>query len=95
MRYLKLVFQKWNADNPVLFWAKTFPLCAWQKKKKPSGAETSDFAINNSSFFYNLFTKRTDKQYRYEIPREEPREAHGYLALDFIAMVALSVYVTL
>jgi hypothetical protein len=46
-------------------------------------------------FFYNLFTKRTDKQYRYEIPREEPREAHGYLTLDFIAMIALSVYVTL
>ncbi len=37
------------------------------------------------TFFYNLFTKGTDKQYRYEIPREEPREAHGYLALDFIA----------
>jgi hypothetical protein len=37
------------------------------------------------TFFYNLFTKSTDKQYRYEIPREEPREAHGYLALDFTA----------
>jgi hypothetical protein len=35
--------------------------------------------------FYNLFTKGTDKQYRYEVPREEPREAHDYLALDFIA----------
>jgi hypothetical protein len=51
--------------------------------------------MNAPNFFYNLFTKRTDKQYRYKIPREEPREAHGYLVLDFIAMVALSVYVTL
>jgi hypothetical protein len=38
-----------------------------------------------TAIFYNLFTKSTDKQYRYEIPREEPREAHGYLALDFKA----------
>ncbi len=45
------------------------------------------------SFFYNLFTKETDKIHcRYEAPREEPREAHGYLALGCDCyMVALSV----
>jgi hypothetical protein len=33
---------------------------------------------------------------RYEVPREEPREAHGYLALGYDGyMVALSVIVTL
>jgi hypothetical protein len=33
---------------------------------------------------------------RYEAPREEPREAHGYLALGYDGyMVALSVNVTL
>jgi hypothetical protein len=44
-------------------------------------------------FFYNLFTKSTDKIHcRYEAPREEPREAHGYLALGCDGcMVALSV----
>jgi hypothetical protein len=31
------------------------------------------------SFFYNVFTKSTGKIHcRYEAPREEPREAHGY-----------------
>jgi hypothetical protein len=47
--------------------------------------------------YYNLFTKSTDKIHcRYEAPREEPREAHGYLALGCdIHMVALSVNVTL
>jgi hypothetical protein len=35
-------------------------------------------------FYYNLFTKSTDKIHcRYEAPREEPREAHGYLALGY------------
>jgi hypothetical protein len=29
-------------------------------------------------FFYNLFTESTDIHFRYEVPREEPREAHGY-----------------
>ncbi len=48
-------------------------------------------------FFYNLFTKSTGKILcRYEAPREEPREAHGYLALGYDGyMVALSVNVTL
>jgi hypothetical protein len=33
-------------------------------------------------FLYNLFTKSTGKIHcRYEAPREEPREAHDYLAL--------------
>jgi hypothetical protein len=33
-------------------------------------------------FIYNLLTISTDKIHcRYEAPREEPREAHGYLAL--------------
>ncbi len=52
---------------------------------------------NDKSFFYNLFTKSTDKiQCRYEAPREEPREAHGYLALGCIGyMVALSIDITL
>jgi hypothetical protein len=44
-------------------------------------------------FIYNLFTKSTDKIHcRYEAPREEPREAHGYLALGCDCyLVALSV----
>jgi hypothetical protein len=44
-------------------------------------------------FIYNLFTKGTDKIHcRYEAPREEPRETHGYLALGCDGyMVALSV----
>ena len=48
-------------------------------------------------FYYNLFTKSTDKIHcRYEAPREEPREAHGYLALGYDGyMVALSVNITL
>jgi hypothetical protein len=48
---------------------------------------------NTGIFIYNLFTKGTDKIHcRYEAPREEPREAHGYLALDYDGyMVALSV----
>jgi hypothetical protein len=48
-------------------------------------------------FLYNLFTKSTGKIHcRYEAPREEPREAHGYLALGYDGyMVALSVNVTL
>ncbi len=50
-------------------------------------------------FFYNVFTKSTGKIHcRYEAPREEPREAHGYFALGYEGyMVALSVnvYVTL
>ncbi len=30
-------------------------------------------------FFYNVFTKSTGKIHcRYEAPRKEPREAHGY-----------------
>jgi hypothetical protein len=47
----------------------------------------------HKSFFYNLFTKGTDKiQCRYKAPREEPREAHGYLSLNCDGyMVALSV----
>jgi hypothetical protein len=46
---------------------------------------------------YNVFTKSTGKIHcRYEAPREEPREAHGYLALGYDGyMVALSVNVTL
>ncbi len=49
--------------------------------------------FNLKVFFYNLFTKGTDKIHcRYEAPREEPREAHGYLALGCDGyMVALSV----
>jgi hypothetical protein len=45
------------------------------------------------SFLYNLFMKGTDKIHcRYEAPREEPREAHGCLALGCDSyMVALSV----
>jgi hypothetical protein len=45
--------------------------------------------------FFFLFTKGTDKiNCRYEAPREEPREAHGYLALGCDGyMVALSVNV--
>jgi hypothetical protein len=48
-------------------------------------------------FFNNLFTKSTGKIHcRYEAPREEPREAHSYLALGYDGyMVALSVNVTL
>ncbi len=48
-------------------------------------------------FLNNLFTKGTDKIHcRYEAPREEPREAHGYLALDYDGyMVALSVNLNL
>jgi hypothetical protein len=38
---------------------------------------------NMETFFYNLFTKSTDIHCRYEIPREESREAHGYLALGY------------
>jgi hypothetical protein len=38
---------------------------------------------NKILFFYNLFTKSTDIHCRYEVPREEPREAHGYLALGY------------
>ncbi len=35
-------------------------------------------------FLYNVFTKSTGKIHcRYEAPREEPREAHGYLALGY------------
>ncbi len=47
--------------------------------------------------FYNVFTKSTGKIHcRYEAPREEPGEAHGYLALGYNGyMVALSVNVTL
>jgi hypothetical protein len=38
--------------------------------------------MNKEIFIYNLFTKSTDKIHcRYEAPREELREAHGYLAL--------------
>ncbi len=46
-------------------------------------------------FIYNLFTKATDKIHcRYEASREEPREAHRYLALGCDGyMVALSVNV--
>ncbi len=47
-------------------------------------------------FFYNLFTKRTDKILcRYEAPREETREAYGCLSIDQKedTMVALSVHV--
>ncbi len=33
--------------------------------------------------FYNLFTKSTDIHCRYEVPREEPREAHGCLVLNY------------
>jgi hypothetical protein len=46
-------------------------------------------------FLYNVFTESTGKIHcRYEAPREEPREAHGYLALDCEGyMVALSVNV--
>jgi hypothetical protein len=37
-------------------------------------------------FFYNLFTKSTGKIHcRYEAPREEPREAHGCLAIGWKA----------
>ncbi len=45
--------------------------------------------------FYNVFMKSTGKIHcRYEAPREEPREAHGYLALGYEGyMVALSVSV--
>ncbi len=48
-------------------------------------------------FIYNVFTKSTGIIHcRYEAPREEPREAHGYLALSYDGyMVALSVNVTL
>jgi hypothetical protein len=59
---------------------------AWKKMKcKPSR--------ENLFFINNLFTKSTDKIHcRYEAPREEPREAHGYLALGCDGyMVALSV----
>ncbi len=35
------------------------------------------------TFFYYLFTKGTGIHCRYEVPREEPREAHGYLALGY------------
>jgi hypothetical protein len=35
-------------------------------------------------FYYNLFTKSTDKiQCRYEAPREETREAHGCWAVGW------------
>jgi hypothetical protein len=38
--------------------------------------------LKEDRFFYNLFTKGTGKIHcRYEAPREEPREAHDYLAL--------------
>jgi hypothetical protein len=69
--------------------------CTNANKENYQADLLSGFLQLRNFFFYNLFTKRTGKQYRYEIPREEPREAHGYLALDFMAMVALSVYVTL
>jgi hypothetical protein len=51
----------------------------------------------NEFFYYNVFTKSTGKIHcRYEAPREELREAHGYLALGYDGyMVALSVNVTL
>ncbi len=53
--------------------------------------------LMNIIFLNNLFTKSTDKIHcRYEAPREEPREAHGYLALGYDGyMVALSVDVIL
>ncbi len=58
---------------------------------------TAGTNLNAKSFFYHLFTKGTDKIHcRYEAPREEPREAHGYLALDYDGyMVALSVNLNL
>ncbi len=48
-------------------------------------------------FIYNVFTKSTGKIHcRYEAPREEPREAHGYQALGYDGyMVAISINVTL
>ncbi len=43
-------------------------------------------------FYYNLFTESTDIHCRYEVPREEPREAHGYFGSNLCQlMVALSV----
>ncbi len=53
--------------------------------------------IETINFFYNVFTKSTGKIHcRYEAPREEPREAHGYLELGYDGyMVALSINVTL
>jgi hypothetical protein len=37
-------------------------------------------------FFYNVFTKSTEEIHcRYEAPREEPREAHGCLAIGWKA----------
>ncbi len=52
-----------------------------------------NYLVGNIFYIYNLFTKSTDKIHcRYEAPREEPREAHGYLALGCDGyMVALSV----
>ncbi len=50
----------------------------------------------NMFFFYNLFTKKTDKILcRCEAPIEETREAYGCLAIDRKedTMVALSVHV--
>jgi hypothetical protein len=54
-------------------------------------------SLSLRNFFNNLITKSTDKIHcRYEAPREEQREAHGYLALGCNGyMVALSVDITL
>ncbi len=41
--------------------------------------------IEQYIFIYNLFTESTDIHCRYEVPMEEPREAHGYLALGYVS----------
>ncbi len=56
-------------------------------------------AILNSRveiIFFIMYSRKVQVKYRYEAPREEPREAHGYEALDYDGyMVALSVSVIL
>jgi hypothetical protein len=51
---------------------------AEEKEERQRGKQRGrDRGLN--IFLYNLFTKGTDKIHcRYEAPREEPREAHGF-----------------
>jgi hypothetical protein len=53
---------------------------------------TASGAPERNTFFENLFTESTDIHCRYEVPREEPREAHGYFGSNLCQlMFALSV----
>ncbi len=62
----------WFRDNKIAVNTLKTKFILFHTKGKPVNIATN-------SFFYNVFTKSTGKIHcRYEAPREEPREAHGY-----------------